>query len=503
MPERILRSVFQINGVPSVEDAIWNYQKLSEFELAYDIPQDKKIFDYIKKFYDDMSEPPEFSLVKEYFEKEDDIETVSRLDEVKTAQHYIRSNYLSIVRSEQDRQQKKEFVMACKEAMNIVEFGKNLKKPVNGKSILKGVADAVSFMYDKMSDVSRIETGQKLEGIVSHDSEEVIEEYDLIAKTNKFSGRNLFGLSPVDEACSGHKSGEMWVHCAAPGELKSSLALNYAYNNAYVYEKNIFYAILEMPYSQLRKMVYALHSSHGKFVTEWYEEDKKAGRPNPYLGLEYRKIRDGELNERDYERFKKVAQDFQATCKGNLHIWRPDDEVTISDIKRRAEAFHNKYGCDGIVIDYLGLVKPDIRTSDYVIGLNSVVRESRQMALNFARGKTVPLLNLFQINRQGKLRAEKNDGRYDFAAIAYANQIEKDADVITYTYLDDNLRKDAKFYLGCLKNRDNPIFDRMIGKVIWSSRRMRAIETSNIVMDSSRIAEASKFISSLDIDDMV
>ena len=102
------------------------------------------------------------------------------------------------------------------------------------------------------------------------------------------------------------------------------------------------------------------------------------------------------------------------------------------------------------------------------------------MALNFARGRGVPVLALFQLNRQGKLRADKNDGRYDFAAISYANEIEKSADVITYTYLNDALRNEGKFYLGNLKNRDNPLFDRMVGKIIWQSKRMRAIESSSV-----------------------
>jgi hypothetical protein len=152
--------------------------------------------------------------------------------------------------------------------------------------------------------------------------------------------------------------------------------------------------------------------------------------------------------------------------------------------------FHNKWGCDGVIIYHLGLVQPSRGSRDYVVAINSVVREARMLALNFARGRAVPLLALFQINRQGLLRAEKNEGRYDFAAISYANEIEKSADVITTTYLDDQLRKEGKFKMGNLKNRDNPHFDMMIGKILWRSKRMRAIEPHLIDLNNSQLLNA-------------
>ncbi len=268
----------------------------------------------------------------------------------------------------------------------------------------------------------------------------------------------------------------------------TTLALNYAYNNVMVYGKNIFYAILEMPYTQLRRNLYVIHSSHGKFVTRWHGEDG-------YVGLDYRQVRDGELDARDKKRFRIVARDFEKSARGKLFVWRPAEDVTIDDIRRKAEMFHNKWGCDGIVIDHLGLVVPVRRTNDYVVSLNSVVRDGRLMALNFARGSAVPVLALFQLNRQGKLRADKNDGRYDFAAISYANEIEKSADVVTYTYLNDELRRAGKFYLGCLKNRDNPIFRRMVGKILWETKRIRALETGLIDFDTDQLVRAASKIS--------
>ena len=929
----------QVGGLPEADDALSNWHRLLENDLEYPNEEDRKVVDYLRTFYSQMAAPPDFTLVKEYFEKKDEIETVARLDEIKKSQVYIRTNFLSIVRSEREQQSIKNLVLVCRDAQMIAEHGRNLDKPVNGKKIIRGVQDAINYLFERTSGLASIENGEKLEGDITEDAEEVLEEYDQIAKTNKYAGRNLFGLEPVDFACKGHKAGEYWIHTAFTGELKclpgdatildhssrmrrtlvevyesgklptvtalqgagqknrlvpakashvvqngirdvftvrlssgrkiastdnhgfltpdgwkelkhicvgdfigvpnvtrvsdptfdftdeevrvvgyllgdgyvggerltltatndeiradfsaclramgmregtydgitpsyaeefpkdrapgvrvsssrgrgnagfispvrelleslgvmgkvastkripdeffflpenqialllgalwstdgsfhckdherkdrtdslskrndiryhstseglcldvqslllrlginssvdeyftdydgspykayvtrvtgaksklaflnnvhvvgkravqidmlervedlnderfpstlipdgakallpngkfryssqcrrdtvagsvlevfsnvlprlrdhlegdvrwdrvesvtlrgremtydvsvpdhrslvvndvithnTTVALNYLYNNTYLYEKNIFYAILEMPYKQLRRQMYVLHSSHGKFITDWYQEDKRRGVPEAdrYMGLDYRKVRDGELDELGLRRLRIVAQDYKATRKGRPYIWRPESDMpTVGDIKRKAEMFHNKYGCDGIIIDHLGLVKPKFRTNDHVTMINSVVQEGRMLALNFARGKTVPVLALFQLNRQGKLRADKADGRYDIAAISYANEVEKSADYVTYTYLNDELRRQGKFYFGCMKNRDNPVFERMVGKVLWQTKRMRALEAGmlDVQHDHAKLKNAVSQITSLQLDDVV
>ncbi len=474
----------QVGGVPEADDALRNWMAVQETRLGFTNEPDQKIADYLKEFYLSMSAPPEYALVREFFEKKDELDVVDRLEEVKKAQFYIRTNHLAIVRAEFEQQQQRRFLTLCRDVSNIAEHGRNLDKPVNGKKVLKGVQDAVNYMYDRIPDFTLMETGEKLEGIPSEEVDEMLEEYDRISKSNRLANRNLFGLEPVDQACKGHRTGEYWVHCAFAGHLKTTLALNYAYNNAYVYGKNIFYACLEMPYTQLRRQFFIIHSAHGKFVADWHDQDVRSGRPNPYMGLDYRKFRDGEYDEVDYKRLVKVIQDFKSSARGRMKIWRPREAMPkMDEVRRAAETFHNKYGCDGVVIDYLGLVSPKYRTNDYTTNINSVVTEGRWLALSFARGRTIPVLALFQMNRQGLMRAEKADGKYDFAAISYANQIEKDADVITYTFLNDQLRSDGRFYMGNLKNRDNALFERVIGKILWQCKRMRHVESGRLHTD--------------------
>lgn len=65
--DRILRSVIQVSGVPEADDALGNWNKLKENDLEYRTREDKAIYSYLNTFYGEMSAPPDFDLVKEYF----------------------------------------------------------------------------------------------------------------------------------------------------------------------------------------------------------------------------------------------------------------------------------------------------------------------------------------------------------------------------------------------------------------------------------------------------
>ena len=58
----------QVGGHPDQDDAYQNWMRLAEHDLGFNTEEDSKIHDYLKTFYGQMSAPPDFTLVKEYFE---------------------------------------------------------------------------------------------------------------------------------------------------------------------------------------------------------------------------------------------------------------------------------------------------------------------------------------------------------------------------------------------------------------------------------------------------
>jgi hypothetical protein len=79
---------------------------------------------------------------------------------------------------------------------------------------------------------------------------------------------------------------------------------------------------------------------------------------------------------------------------------------------------------------------------------------------------------LFQLNRDGKDYADKNNGEYKMRSLSYANEAERSADVITTTYLNKEYRDHNITKFCCLKNRDNPIFDPFEAAVDFTTRRL-------------------------------
>lgn len=162
--ERLLRGLMSIQDSPSVEDGVSNWNRFQDNSFDFRCAEDKKIHRYLVDYYSALSAPPAFELVREYFEKSDDIEVVSRLDDIKKAQLYTRTNYQSILRAEAEAQRAKNFVFLCRDAAAIAEHGRALEKPVNGKKNLRGPADALAFFEKEAAKLQFDSDGWDLSG---------------------------------------------------------------------------------------------------------------------------------------------------------------------------------------------------------------------------------------------------------------------------------------------------------------------------------------------------
>lgn len=145
--QRLLRGLLTV-GVfgPDKEDACANWKAFQEARLDFSHEEDRKIAGYFTDHYGQLSAPPDYLLVREYFEKSDDVEVVTRLEEVSKASLYTHTNYRSIVQSVLAEQARKASIMMYREAAKIVEFGSNFEKPIDGRKSLRGPADAQIFI---------------------------------------------------------------------------------------------------------------------------------------------------------------------------------------------------------------------------------------------------------------------------------------------------------------------------------------------------------------------
>ena len=193
----------------------------------------------------------------------------------------------------------------------------------------------------------------------------------------------------------------------------TTFAINWAYNLITRYRKNVLYVTLEMPYEQLRAQIYVMHSSNGRW------------KAKGYAPLDYDKVKSGDLTKEEEDFYQLVIKDFNEDENfGRFDVWGPDEDITIDEVQQYAELRHQEEDINLLVIDHGGLLEPRKRkrNKDYTIELNSVLRDTKKLALHFNHGEKIPILVLFQINRDGKDFADKNEGRYKLRALSYANE---------------------------------------------------------------------------------
>lgn len=457
--KRLLRGIIDCGGI-SRDGLVSNYQKLRASKIEWVQAPDRRIFQFVGDFFAQELELPAFRTVSDSFAKIDDVEAVERLKDIKEASPHEDGNYRWLLRTLLDEQHKQALLATLKETQEIAVKGLTLGEGREKKRV-EGVKEAILHLQHKVSSLAVEDATTKTKANLRAEAPEAWMDYEKAqASPDKAVGK-LIGIPEVDTVCKGAKSGELWLHAGYTGELKTVVGLNWCYQLVTRYQTNVYFVSLEMPLKQLRNIICVMHTTNPKW-------DRMGFKP-----LEYRKVRDGGLSPDEAAFYKLALDDFYTNPSyGQFEVWCPDHEVNINDIKAAAE-FHSKNLDLGfLVIDHGGIVQPVQEYKDFNIALNTVIRDAKRVALHFNQGAGIAVLLLFQINRQGKDDADKNEGRYKLRALSNANEAERSADVVTTTYLNDELRRQGRTIVCNLKNRDNPLFEPFHLGVDFATRRL-------------------------------
>ena len=208
------------------------------------------------------------------------------------------------------------------------------------------------------------------------------------------------GFQNLDERWSGLRGGQVVVIAGRPKTGKTTLALNIAQHIA----KDRPVAVFQMEMSSNEVADRAISSGGG-------------------IGIQ--KIRNGTTEGEDLDRL--VAAIHTLKCS---HLYVDDTpRQTIDYIRMHCKAFVKRYGKGAIMIDYLGLIRSDKRSSNK----NDEVAElSRDIKL-LAKETDCPVILLCQMNRA----AEREKRKPQLSDLRDSGAIEQDADIICFTHKDD------------------------------------------------------------------
>lgn len=432
----LLRSVMMADKADKADLAYQNFLTLHQSGLTFDVAEDVVVWQYLSEFALAHNHSPDITTLRAHFTSVREDGVVSRLEALVMYQPLYRGDFEVRLTKRMDEKRVRTMQDLLREAASIVQTGVEIKDGKD-KKILHGPIDAMNYLMDKAHEVVAPVTNARLAGEVTGDVDDFLMEYER-RKADPLSGIGQFtGLSQMDDALSGAKKYELWTHAAFTGGLKSTLMVNWAYNQAVYFGHSVLIYSLEMPYEQVRRIFMAIHSMHPRFRQVRIDLGLQTD-PNTDTGLPYQKMRDGQLSDNEEVFLREyVVPDFKGNAVvspmnfdpnggyGQIHIEvAPPDKTdfTMLDVKSRAEVLYQKSPFQMLFLDHMGLMSSRNRYSSTTEKLNEVVRDAKRLAMSFNRGQGMAVVGLFQISREGYKAAEKNEGNYNLTHLSYANE---------------------------------------------------------------------------------
>jgi len=467
----LLRSVVKGSKSDDPEFLLRNYNSLREANLEFEVPEDTAIWKFVQDFVSQYHHAPEISSIRGHFNDVRQLEIVDRLDSLAVVSPKFQGDFLRHLESRVEDKRSRRVSEMLREAARILEVGVTVKEGHNER-LVRGPIDTIRYIMDHGHEIVTPSSGAKLSGDVTNDGESFLRELERI-ESDPLAGIGQFsGIEQIDKTLRGAKKGELWTHAAFTGGMKSTFMINWLYNQAIYYRHSGIMFSLEMPYPQVRRILYGMHSFHEKFA----DIRKSLGIKR---SLEYQKIRDGQLNANERQFLTEyVIPDFNDPANQYGSIWvevaDPDKtDFTVVDLKAKAELLYAKDPAIGmIVVDHAGLMASRGRHASTTERVNEVIRDLKRLSMSFDRGAGIAVVALFQISREGFKAAEKNGGKYNLTHLSYANECERSSDIVTAAWIDEELRSKNLIKFQCLKSRDDQPFPDFYAGVVWSCRRV-------------------------------
>lgn len=461
MPKRLLRSIIEFDQEISPENLIRNFQRLRRavemHQMRWDRPEDHDIYRYATAFFAKHGEMPSTATLLDYFQSVKGLEAIERVKDIAKEPPYARANFSNLLRDIQEQQISGKAINLLKQAAEITAKGKGDQKGW----------DAAYELLVKEGQKLRIDDGDQIlinQNIRDATAIEALKEEYQHAKQDKGSAVGvLCGINEIDNECMGIKKGDLWIHGAFPGELKTTFAVNWCYSAMTRFNTNVVFMSLEMPLEQIRRNFAALHTSNNRFLNKGFKP------------LDYRKIRYGTLTDEEETQYFDALEDFKSnptycTCE----VVSPDSKWDINQVTQKLEMLHKEFEVGMVVIDHGQWLdaQEGNKSKDYTITMNSIIDDCKRLAKTFNHNEGIPVLLLWQINREGKSDADKHEGVYKASAFTYANNVEKTADVITTTYINPEMKTQQRTKFTCIKNRDGDTFQPFEAHVNFTCRRI-------------------------------
>lgn len=265
---------------------------------------------------------------------------------------------------------------------------------------------------------------------VKQNLEEAFERIDTLSKQKGVPRGLSTGFQELDDILAGFQRSDLVLLAGRPSTGKSALALNFASHIASVEQVPVGIFSLEMSRDQIVDRLIAAEA-----------------------GIDLWRLRTGRLSGGEKsDDFQRIRGALDSLSKAPIYI---DDAATANVLQMRAMARRLKArrGLGLLVVDYLQLVEPRIRS-------DSLVRQVTEISRSFkglARELNIPVLALSQLSRAVERRSPP---RPILADLRDSGALEQDADVVMFVFRErerDSNRYKNETELIIAKHRNGPV----------------------------------------------
>jgi replicative DNA helicase len=311
-----------------------------------------------------------------------------------------------------------------------------------GKRELRGHADARAFLLSGLADIEReLDAASAPEGDMRAEGREIKDDY-VRREAQRAAGTAVStGIPALDLMLGGgHQRGELNLVAGYVSAGKSKLCA-FAAHAAVTSGRNVVIFTSETLRSQVRFSIMACHSRMEQFGLK--------------DGINTRDMKAGTLPDKNA--FARVLHDWSTSpAYGRCYIAQVPRGATIGTLESRLARLARDWTADLVIVDYLALLRPEVRHRDLRESLVEILQEAKQVATTYRDGLGVPLLSPWQIKRDARDEASKRGG-YTLSALSETAEASNTADVIVSLLepdSDDSRGRNVPLKLSVLKNRD-------------------------------------------------
>ncbi len=323
---------------------------------------------------------------------------------------------------------------------NIVSYAKIIRGKSNRRKLIKAGQTLISKSFDEDINLVLEETEKELYNVeASKESNEIIPISEAVEKSLELleerykTGGKLKGISTgfkeLDELSSGLKEKDFIIVAARPSMGKTAFALNIG--QAASKHGSVAIFSLEMSRDQLMDRLLAAKCM-----------------------IQFTKITDGTLNEKEFLDISNGANNL-----GTRKLFIDDEASLLSDIKAKCRKLKLQQGLNVVIIDYLQLIRVNIKTNSREQEVSHISRELKALAKELG----ITVIALSQLSRAPEQRV---DHRPMLSDLRESGSIEQDADIIHFLYRDEYYNKESE--------------DRNIAEVITAKNRNGITRTTKL-----------------------